>query len=119
VAELQEQPKADWAGNTRAEVLALFPEVIETWRCPACGRKLDGQTIDIDERREKCTKRIHTHGAVKSKYQRADVIRPRAFTWMLDLLEDAGLHLDAEFVADLRESAGLPPLPAPTEETHQ
>jgi hypothetical protein len=118
VAELQEQPKAAWAGKTRAEVLALFPENIETWRCPACGRKLDGQTIDIDETREKCTKRIHTHGPVKCTYVRRDVTAAIYFGHFVDLIEDAGLHLDAEFVADLRESAGLPPLPDPTEETN-
>jgi hypothetical protein len=52
----------------------IFPAEVVEWRCPACGRRLNGQTYSIDELRAKCSKTWHKAMAVSCVYVR-DITR--------------------------------------------
>lgn len=45
-----------------------LPVLVKLWRCPACGEILNGQTINIDEGRAKCSKKWHKASAVGQEF---------------------------------------------------
>ena len=48
----------------------LFPERIVQYRCPACGKVMDGKTYDIDESLPKCKGKVHRMLALACEYAR-------------------------------------------------
>lgn len=76
------------AGKDREEILAMFPETTEEWRCPACGKRVTGN-FNLDSVRKKCTKTWHTHSPIKCAYVRRD----KALETVVDAIEGQG-HAD-------------------------
>ena len=57
--------------------MSVFPETIEQWRCPACGRNLSGKSYNLDEDRARCTKTWHVAAPVKRTYTLTQPVSPQ------------------------------------------
>lgn len=54
---------------------SVFPERVESWRCPVCGDIVIG-AYNIDEQRPRCSKTWHKDSAIGREYVLVDADRP-------------------------------------------
>lgn len=47
---------------------SVFPEKIIDYRCPACGKRLSGQSYNLDAELPKCKGKWHKASPIKATY---------------------------------------------------